>query len=270
MKKRNKGFTLVELIVVIAILGVVAVVLVPQYIHYVDKAKEDLCETNRGEIMRQMSLAVAVGEYDSMDDAFEGLCTEGGLLYSDIQKCCPSGGEITWDKTEQTLVCSIHGPYAYFSDLTDKSALTTDLSIWLQKLLSEGVVKNGTINGDSIVTFGNLASKTSTSGETLKELIMSANNLSEDDWDTIQSTFGKNTAIKFYVTDVQKSADKKTVESAKVGAVFYKDGSNWIITYTDTGNTYSVDNDYMKSNTQQSDYAGDEDLAKENGTLVTD
>ena len=36
IKKDNKGFTLVELIVVIAILGVLMAVLVPQYIRYVE------------------------------------------------------------------------------------------------------------------------------------------------------------------------------------------------------------------------------------------
>ena len=40
LRKDNKGFTLVELIVVIAILGVLMAVLVPQYIQYVEKSRE--------------------------------------------------------------------------------------------------------------------------------------------------------------------------------------------------------------------------------------
>ena len=39
LKKNNAGFTLVELIVVIAILGVLMAVLVPQYIQYVEKSR---------------------------------------------------------------------------------------------------------------------------------------------------------------------------------------------------------------------------------------
>ncbi len=39
LRKDNKGFTLVELIVVIAILGVLAAVLAPQYVKYVDKSR---------------------------------------------------------------------------------------------------------------------------------------------------------------------------------------------------------------------------------------
>ena len=40
MKKNNKGFTLVELIVVLVILAILAAVLVPALLGYIDKAKK--------------------------------------------------------------------------------------------------------------------------------------------------------------------------------------------------------------------------------------
>lgn len=39
MKKKNKGFTLIELIVVIAILGILAAVLIPTFTGFQDKAR---------------------------------------------------------------------------------------------------------------------------------------------------------------------------------------------------------------------------------------
>ncbi len=40
MKKNNKGFTLVELIIVVAIIAVLAAVLAPQYLRYVERARQ--------------------------------------------------------------------------------------------------------------------------------------------------------------------------------------------------------------------------------------
>lgn len=40
MKHKNKGFTLVELIVVLVILAILAALLVPALTGYIDKAKE--------------------------------------------------------------------------------------------------------------------------------------------------------------------------------------------------------------------------------------
>ncbi len=46
MKKRNKGFTLVELIVVLVILAILAAILVPALLGYIDKAREKQVTTN--------------------------------------------------------------------------------------------------------------------------------------------------------------------------------------------------------------------------------
>ena len=62
IKKNNKGFTLVELIVVIAILGVLMAVLVPQYIQYVEKSKEGTDKAVMGEILHAANVEAAMGE----------------------------------------------------------------------------------------------------------------------------------------------------------------------------------------------------------------
>lgn len=62
LKKNQKGFTLVELIVVIAILGVLAAVLVPQYIQYIEKSRIGVDASYIGEIAHSMELAAASNE----------------------------------------------------------------------------------------------------------------------------------------------------------------------------------------------------------------
>ena len=54
VKKNNKGFSLVELIVVIAIMAVLVGVLAPQFIKYVEKSRESTDIQNAEQVATAM------------------------------------------------------------------------------------------------------------------------------------------------------------------------------------------------------------------------
>ena len=63
--KKNKGFTLVELIIVIAIIAILGIILAPQYIKYVDKSRWATDQNNAKTLLKEVQTAVvAVQESD--------------------------------------------------------------------------------------------------------------------------------------------------------------------------------------------------------------
>ena len=67
MKEQNHGFSLVELIVVVAIMAVLVGILVPAYLAYVEKTRIQRDESAAGEIFRAAEIVVYSGQYDISD-----------------------------------------------------------------------------------------------------------------------------------------------------------------------------------------------------------
>ena len=61
-KMNNKGFSLVELIIVIAIMAILIAVLAPQYLRYVEKSRLQSDNTTLGEIANAVKVAAANDE----------------------------------------------------------------------------------------------------------------------------------------------------------------------------------------------------------------
>ena len=64
MKQRNHGFSLVELVVVVAIMAVLVGILAPAYLSYIEKTRIQKDESAAGEIYRAAEIVVYTGEYD--------------------------------------------------------------------------------------------------------------------------------------------------------------------------------------------------------------
>jgi len=104
-KKYKSGFTFIELIVVIAIMGVLAVVLVPSYIQYFEKSREAVCRNNRAEIVRLYNTEKLTMNVDNGHElqtfTLSAFIEKNGLV-------CPFDGKYSVNSAQE-IVCSIHG-----------------------------------------------------------------------------------------------------------------------------------------------------------------
>lgn len=93
LKKKNKGFTLVEMVVVITILGILATVLVPAVKNHLDSAKKVVIQTQCREIV------IAVETYNGEVKSMEQICSN----YNNNFIVCNKLAMIKIEKTTYTF-----------------------------------------------------------------------------------------------------------------------------------------------------------------------
>lgn len=104
--KKSSGFTLIELIIVIAILGVLATIAIPSYSRYTDQAKQAADQQTANVAVNAMAMYVAENRITSAisSDDWPGLLAGAGLwpaseqelkYYGEIELSGPVAGVCT-------------------------------------------------------------------------------------------------------------------------------------------------------------------------------
>ncbi|MBE5955530.1 MAG: pilin [Lachnospiraceae bacterium] len=118
-KEKNKGFSLIELIVVIAIMAVLVGVLAPAYLRYVEKARQQTCYYNMDNVVREVQL-LAYSDPEYMDELEDAATDNPDDILPFVSSSvtvphCPSNGTYTMTFNSSTGVltmeCSmnVHG-----------------------------------------------------------------------------------------------------------------------------------------------------------------
>ena len=111
MKRRKKGFTLIELIVVVAILVLLMLMLVPKLTGFTKTASDTVCHANQANAYKIMVLEYTLGEKPFNEESAKKAIDE---KLGDHKKLCPTGGTITVlvvpaDPSKFSITCSNHG-----------------------------------------------------------------------------------------------------------------------------------------------------------------
>lgn len=116
----KKGFTLIELVIVIAVLGILAGLAIPRFLDHLAESRTAVCESNRVMLARAYSIYLAKGgsltlaEYVTSPDTIEKR-----------DYYCPSQGTYTVDG-EENIICSYHGKI-HSEDTGDTSPSSPDI-----------------------------------------------------------------------------------------------------------------------------------------------
>ena len=137
-KKNNKGFTLVELVIAIAILAILVGLLAPQYTKYVEKSRKTADVNNLEEIVKEIKVVASDSTYAIPQGTFDVVMqSNGGTTITFTQDA--NAGTITGSVWTDGMNALLEGTW----NVNDNTMTSTALSLKSNKWSATGGIVTG-------------------------------------------------------------------------------------------------------------------------------
>lgn len=108
-RRRERGFTLVEIMIVVLIIGILLAIAVPSFISARERSRANACRSNLRQIQAaKEQWAMATNQGPTAEPSWANLVPE----FIQQQPSCPSGGNYTIGNMSTNPTCSIGGTHS--------------------------------------------------------------------------------------------------------------------------------------------------------------